>query len=106
MKDLLINMVITFFVGVGLLALIQHIYVFFLNTGRKKVSGISISVTVDSGSPNIEYIIKSLAYQTSSIKTQKGAPEIIIIDNGMDDSTKNICQKLQKDYETIILARK
>lgn len=52
----------------------------------------------------IEYHVRSLANQANDMRFH-GAPLIVIIDAGMDEETRNICEKLTKDLNGVTVCK-
>lgn len=65
-----------------------------------KMKNTAIVVACEGHDEEIEYQLKSLATRSEYLK-HSGGRVIIIVDRGMDEETRTICEKLKNDIDGI-----
>ncbi len=92
--------VITFSVIYTLIGLIKWVYKLFASDNNWCETAY-IVIRVCNQENTIEGIVRTLILKYLKISNGEVIPNIIIIDTGSEDNTKNICKKLSEDYSFV-----
>lgn len=101
MFDIIIKMFIAIFCSLGICCLINLAINYYLMRKDNPIKDISIIVITKGHCNEAEYVIRSLVCATTNIKTENGMPQIILVDDGMDDETASICSYLESDFDMV-----
>lgn len=97
MPEIIVGALITFLAIFGASELIFKIKNQLM---MSKIKNTAIVVACEGHNEEIEYELKSLAVRSEYLK-HSGGRVIIIVDRGMDDETRAICKKLEKDIDGV-----
>lgn len=101
MPEIIAGVLITFLAAVGLTELWCYIKKYVYEpTGQKA----AFVVTCSGHDEKIEYYVRALANQASDLRFY-GDRLVVIIDAGMDDETRAICEKLEKDISGVTVCK-
>lgn len=98
MLQMILGITIAFFAIIGIADLAHGTEEFLLKPRGKRVAYIVSSHGHDE---QIEYIVRSLA-----IRAVPGQPLIVVMDDGMDEETKKICELLRNDLGCVTICTK
>jgi len=98
MLQIIAGTILAFFAIVGAAEMFRSLCAFFLKPRENKFTFIITSRGKDE---QIEYIIRSLVFKAGFLNAVCKSPCIIIIDQGMDDETKKICEILNNEMGCI-----
>ena len=95
MLQIVIGTVIAFLAIAGVAEIAHNIQEFFFMPREK----VTMMVKTSGHDERIEYLVRSLVSRAQGF--QKASPVIIIVDEGMDEETKRICEKLSGEFPYI-----
>lgn len=101
MFEITIKILIAFFCSLGVIYLFNFIIDYYLLRKNAPIKDISVVVITKGHCNEAEYVIRSLVYATSKIKTESGVPQVIIVDDYMDGETASICSYLEDDFDMV-----
>jgi hypothetical protein len=98
MLQIIAGTLLAFFAIVGAAEMFRSLCAFLLRPHGNKVTFLVASRGNDE---QIEYIIRSLVFKADILNKVCKSPCIVIIDQGMSDETKKICDILSKELGCI-----
>jgi hypothetical protein len=98
MLQIIAGTMLAFFAIVGAAEMFRSLCSFLL---KPKENKFTFLVTSRGKDEQIEYIIRSLVFKAGLLNVVCKTPCIIIIDQGMDEETKRICDILNKEMGCI-----
>lgn len=101
MPGIIAGVLISFFAIVGLAEVGRGVMKYLLTP---KPGNGAIIVTCKGHDEQIEYYLRSLANQADEYRFLN-RPHIIVIDAGMDDETRSICESLARDIDGIAICK-
>ncbi len=99
--DFIIKIIIAFFCLLGVIYLFNSVINYYFTKKDGPIKDMSILIITKGHCNKVEYVIRNLLYATSNIKTENGAPQIIVVDDYTDDETANICSYLENDFDMV-----
>jgi cellulose synthase/poly-beta-1,6-N-acetylglucosamine synthase-like glycosyltransferase len=97
MMQIVIGTIIAFLSVAGIAELARGVKDFFYLPAREKIT---FMVSSRGHDERIEYVLRSLVLKARELSL-KMLPVIIVVDEGMDEETKLICEKLSVEYGCI-----
>lgn len=101
MPGIIAGVLISFFAIVGLAEVGRGVIKYLLTPKLERAAFI---VTCKGHDEQIEYYLRSLANQADEYRFLS-QPHIVVIDAGMDDETRRICENLARDIDGIAICR-
>ena len=101
MLDFITNGIIWVFALYGLIEILKTVYYIFTYT-KLESDGIHFIITVKNQEEKIEGFLRSILFRMIYGK-EEYIKNVIIVDLGSSDNTKEIIEKLSKDYKNINL---
>lgn len=98
MPQIIAGTLLAFFAIVGAAEMFRSLCTFFLKPQGNKIAFLVASRESDE---QIEYIIRSLVFRAGVLNSVCKTPCIVIIDQGMNEETKKICDILSKEMGCI-----
>lgn len=95
MLQIVIGTVIAFLAIAGVAEIAHNIREFFFMPREN----ITMMIKSSGHDEKIEYLVRSLVLKAQGF--QKASPVIIIVDEGMDEETRQICERLAGEYPFI-----
>lgn len=102
MPELIAGMLLSFFAIVGVVEIGRWIKNYMLAPCAKSPV---LIVTCSGHDEQIEYCIRSIANQANEI-CRCGKRFIIVVDEGMDEETRSICERLKHDIDGLTVCRR
>lgn len=102
---LLFYAIMGFFSVVGLVS-VAIVISDLLLLKNNQLEDIVVMVKPKKKADNIEYGLKSILLATDRIMTMSGAPEIIVINENMDEDAYNICERVSYDTQRLTVMSK
>lgn len=97
MYQIIIGTILAFLAVAGLAYIGQSIRGLFFMPTQNRVSFI---ITSRGHDESIEFLIRSLVFKVRGLHARI-SPVILIVDEGMDSETINICEKLSHEYDCL-----
>ena len=94
MPEIIAGAIITFLAIFGAVELLSRLKRKLL---KSAVKGTAIVVAASGHDEEIEYSVRSLVSQADDLETG-GERFIVVVDNGMDEETRKICEKIKSDF--------
>lgn len=91
MAELITGTILAFLAIVGAAELLRALTDYMLRPSRGKVAFI---VAISGHEEQTEYLLRSLIFKARAVSFLYHKPCIIVVDRGMDDETKKICETL------------
>ena len=101
MPEIIAGVLLSFFAVIGIAETGYWLKKYLLTPLIKKTAFV---VTCSGHDEQIEYCVRSLANQASEF-CRAGEKLIVIVDAGMDDETRGICEKLEHDIEGVTVCK-
>ena len=101
MFEIVIGTVIAFLAITGVVELCRNVQQYFLGMPEKRVV---FTIAAKGRDENIEYVIRSIFFNAR--EQHYKLPDIIVVDDGMDSETREICEKLAYDLGCVRICRK
>jgi hypothetical protein len=101
MPEIIAGLLISFFAIIGLAETGRVIKRYFLSPKEEKAAFV---FSCTGHEEQIEYYVRSLANQANELRFS-GEPLIIIIDAGMDDETRRICESLESEISGLTVCK-
>jgi hypothetical protein len=70
---------------------------------KYRLDGAKLSIELTADTKNVENVIRELSYVMQKYKNGENSVEIEIIDKGMKNEEREVCEIFAKDYEYIKL---
>jgi hypothetical protein len=102
MLQIVAGTMLAFFAIVGAAEMFRSLCTFLLRPQENKIAFLVASRGNDE---QIEYIIRSLVFKAGFLNTVCKTPYIVIIDQGMNDESKKICDILSKEMGCINICK-
>lgn len=101
MPGIVIGVLISFFAIIGLAETLRGIKNYLLSPKQERAAFV---LSCKGHDEQIEYNVRALANQATELRFH-GQALIIILDEGMDDETRGICETLARDIEGVTVCR-
>lgn len=103
MSTVIFKTLATFFIIYGIIEMFSKLLRFFKleETDKKEIF---IFIHVKNQENSLEYIIRSTIFKYLENYGGRIVPYIVVVDKGSEDRTKEICERLCKDYDFLYYA--
>lgn len=101
MPEIIAGLLLSFFAIIGVVEVGRWVKEYLLAPAGKKAAFV---VTCAGHDEQIEYCVRSLADKANELHFG-GDRHIVIVDEGMDDETRAICERLERDIEGVTVCR-
>lgn len=101
MPEIIAGVILSFFAVVGIAETGRCIKKYMLAAVGEKAAFV---VTCSGHDEQIEYCVRSLVNQANDLRLG-GDRLIIVVDAGMDDETREICERLENDIEGVTVCK-
>lgn len=102
MLQIISGTLLAFFAIIGASELLRAAGDFLLKPKKGRVTFI---VTPRGHDEQIEYMIRSVVYKAGAFSSASTKPLVIVIDNGMDEETKKICEILSGELGCVEICK-
>jgi hypothetical protein len=101
MPEIIVGVLLSFFAVVGMAEIGRCIKKYLLSPAVKRAA---VVVTCAGHDEQIEYCVRSLANKANELSLG-GDRLIIVVDAGMDNETRAICDKLESDIDGVTVCK-
>jgi hypothetical protein len=101
MPEIIAGVLISFFAIIGFVEFVDAVFKCLLTPRLEKIAFV---VTCRGHDEQIEYCVRSLASQSQLLRF-RAQPLIIVLDAGMDEETRLICEKLACDFDGVSVCK-
>lgn len=101
MPEIIAGVLLSFFAAVGISEIWRYIKKYAYELAGQKAAFV---VSCSGHDEKIEYYVRALANQANELRFS-GDSLVVIIDAGMDDETRTICEKLEKDISGVTVCK-
>lgn len=98
MVEIILGTLLAFFSIVGMVEVAHSLWELFNNPVEK----VTYVIALQGHSEKVEYIVRSIAFKASFLRHAKN-PVIFVIDEGMDEQTRQICELLAEELNCITI---
>ena len=101
MLEIIIGTALAFFCIVGIAEICHSVKEHFLLPSEEKIAFV---ITLRGHNERIEYLVRSLVFKGNELPT-RSAPSILLIDDGMDEETRRICDILARELGCVKICK-
>ncbi len=98
MVNIIFKSLITFFSVYGFVNLIKDLFKFFSGEKQENLRNKIIVIKVRNSAETLEGAVRSVILSSLKYTYNASVPDILIVDMGSDDETRQIAGKLCEDY--------
>ncbi|HEX2939009.1 MAG TPA: glycosyltransferase family A protein [Ruminiclostridium sp.] len=102
MPEIIAGVLLSFFAVIGIVELSRCVKNYMLAPCSKSPAFV---VTCAGHDEQIEYCVRSLANQAVEL-CPCGKRLIVVVDEGMDDETRSICERLEQDIDGVTVCKR